>query len=128
MRAEPLATEGSAPGVGAMLTKLASVSLAGITQGAWSLLRAMPRGPDHRMRSRPAGWKPCLRGPGDELHAVGRQVNRRSDIYVFCCSYSHSVAAKDKWIAFVSTTVETSSPEVELAPGESSVRGPLLAP
>ena len=45
-------------------------------------------------------------------------MNRKSDIYVFCCSYSHNVAPKDKWIAFVSTTVETSSPESELAPGE----------
>jgi hypothetical protein len=40
-----------------------------------------------------------------------------SDIYVFCCSYSHNVAPRDKWIAFVSTTVETSDPAGELAPG-----------
>ena len=46
------------------------------------------------------------------------QVNRRSDIYVFCCSYQHNVAAKDMWIAFVSTTVETGSPENELLPGQ----------
>ena len=46
------------------------------------------------------------------------QVNRRSDIYVFCCSYQHNVAAKDMWIAFVSTTVETSQPENELLPGQ----------
>lgn len=45
------------------------------------------------------------------------QVNRKSDIYVFCCSYSHNVAPKDKWIAFVSTTVETSNPEQELTSG-----------
>jgi len=38
-------------------------------------------------------------------------------MYVFCCSYAHNVAANDKWIAFVSTTVETASPEAELAPG-----------
>lgn len=44
-------------------------------------------------------------------------MNRRSDIYVFCCSYQHNVAAKDMWIAFVSTTVETSQPENELLPG-----------
>lgn len=49
------------------------------------------------------------------------QVNRRSDIYVFCCSYQHNVAAKDMWIAFVSTTVETSQPENELLPGRSPV-------
>lgn len=46
-----------------------------------------------------------------------KQVGRRSDIYVFCCSYSHNVAPRDKWIAFVSTTVETSNPTTELAPG-----------
>jgi hypothetical protein len=38
-------------------------------------------------------------------------------MYVFCCSYAHNVAANNKWLAFVSTTVETSSPEAELAPG-----------
>ena len=31
-----------------------------------------------------------------------KQVNRRSDIYVFCCSYTHNVAPRDKYIAFVS--------------------------
>jgi len=48
------------------------------------------------------------------------QVNRKSDIYVFCCSYAHQCAAKDKWIAFVSTTVETRDPERELLPGVTS--------
>merc|ERR1712196_110510 len=37
-----------------------------------------------------------------------KQVGRRSDIYVFCSSYAHNIAAKGKYIAFVSTTVETS--------------------
>ena len=45
------------------------------------------------------------------------QVQRQSDIYVFCCSAEHNVAAKGKWLAFVSTTVETSQPEKELLPG-----------
>ena len=40
-----------------------------------------------------------------------------ADIYVFCCSTSHNVAPRDKWLAFVSTTVETSDPQSELAPG-----------
>ena len=53
-----------------------------------------------------------------DCRSVSRfQVNRRSDIYVFCSSYEHNVAAKGKWIAFVSTTVETQSPEQELLPG-----------
>eukprot|EP00887_Chlorella_sp_A99_P005020 scaffold4.g5020.t1 len=47
----------------------------------------------------------------------GLPVGRRSDIYVFCCSYSHNVAPRDKWVAFVSTTVETTDPQAELAPG-----------
>ncbi|KAK9805668.1 hypothetical protein WJX72_010909 [[Myrmecia] bisecta] len=61
--------------------------------------------------------------PGtDNSHSVQiilpqKQVNRKSDVYVFCCSYSHNVASKDKYIAFVSTTVETSNPEQELLSG-----------
>ncbi len=47
-------------------------------------------------------------------------MGRKNDMYVFCCSYSHSVCAKDKWIAFVSTTVETTNPEAELAAGACS--------
>lgn len=49
-------------------------------------------------------------------------MQRQSDIYVFCCSYEHNVAAKNKWIAFVSTTVETGRPEQELLPGEHKIR------
>ena len=47
-----------------------------------------------------------------------------TDMYVFCCSYAHNVAAENKWLAFVSTTVETSSPEAELAPG-LALLGPI---
>ena len=50
------------------------------------------------------------------------QVNRRSDIYVFSSSFAHNVVPKDKWLAFVSTTVETSNPEAELAPGKTQPR------
>lgn len=50
-----------------------------------------------------------------------KQIGRKNDMYVFCCSYSHNVCARDKWIAFVSTTVETTNPEAELAAGETSV-------
>ncbi|GMH32671.1 hypothetical protein BSKO_00505 [Bryopsis sp. KO-2023] len=45
------------------------------------------------------------------------QIGRRSDIYVFCCSYVHSVAPMGKWLAFVSTNVETANPVAELGPG-----------
>jgi len=45
------------------------------------------------------------------------QVNRKSDIYVSCTSFAHNVAPKGKYIALVSTTVETSDPKKELGPG-----------
>uniref|UniRef100_A0A0D9WXJ7 Guanosine nucleotide diphosphate dissociation inhibitor n=1 Tax=Leersia perrieri TaxID=77586 RepID=A0A0D9WXJ7_9ORYZ len=37
--------------------------------------------------------------------------------YVFCCSYSHNVASKGKFIAFVSAQAESENPEAELKPG-----------
>lgn len=37
--------------------------------------------------------------------------------YLFCCSYTHNVAPKGKYIAFVSTEAETDNPETELKPG-----------
>ncbi len=40
-------------------------------------------------------------------------------------SYSHNVAAKDKFIAILSTQVETSNPEAELALGFATI-GPVL--
>lgn len=44
------------------------------------------------------------------------QVNRKSDIYVCMISYAHNVAAQGKYIAIVSTTVETQEPEKEIEP------------
>ncbi|KAK1300462.1 hypothetical protein QJS10_CPB13g00212 [Acorus calamus] len=46
-----------------------------------------------------------------------KQLERKSDMYLFCCSYSHNVAPKEKYIAFVSTEAETDHPEIELKPG-----------
>ncbi|KAL8160903.1 hypothetical protein V2J09_012392 [Rumex salicifolius] len=46
-----------------------------------------------------------------------KQLGRKSDMYLFCCSYTHSVAAKNKFIAFVTTEAETEEPESELKPG-----------
>ena len=45
-----------------------------------------------------------------------RQTGRKSDMYVFCCSYAHNVASKGKFIAFVCATVETDDPVAELRP------------
>ncbi|XP_059581709.1 rab GDP dissociation inhibitor beta [Alligator mississippiensis] len=44
------------------------------------------------------------------------QVNRKSDIYVCMISSAHNVAAQGKYIAIVSTTVETADPEREIKP------------
>lgn len=38
------------------------------------------------------------------------------DIYVCMISYAHNVAAQGKYIAIVSTTVETNEPEAEIQP------------
>ncbi|XP_013793117.1 rab GDP dissociation inhibitor beta-like [Limulus polyphemus] len=46
-----------------------------------------------------------------------KQVDRHSDIYVSMVSYTHQVAAKNWFIAMVSTTVETANPEDEIKPG-----------
>ncbi|XP_064156349.1 rab GDP dissociation inhibitor alpha-like [Anguilla rostrata] len=40
----------------------------------------------------------------------------RADIYVCMISYAHNVAAQGKYIAIVSTTVETAEPEAEIEP------------
>jgi Rab GDP dissociation inhibitor len=47
---------------------------------------------------------------------------RSQQLTVMC---SHNVAAQGKYIAFVSTTVETGTPEAELTPG-IRLLGPLL--
>jgi Rab GDP dissociation inhibitor len=45
------------------------------------------------------------------------QVKRKNDIYVCMVSFAHNVASAGKYIAIVSTTVETSNPVQELAAG-----------
>ncbi|CAM2109912.1 rab GDP dissociation inhibitor alpha [Caretta caretta] len=44
------------------------------------------------------------------------QLGRKSDIYVCLVSWAHNVAAPGKFIAIVSTTVETPEPEREVEP------------
>jgi len=46
-----------------------------------------------------------------------KQVGRKSDIYISCVSFAHMVAPKGKYIALVSTTVETNNPIAELEAG-----------
>ncbi|XP_068611106.1 rab GDP dissociation inhibitor beta isoform X2 [Brachionichthys hirsutus] len=43
------------------------------------------------------------------------QLKRKHDVYICMVSFAHNVAANDKYIAIVSTTVETSDPEGEIA-------------
>lgn len=45
------------------------------------------------------------------------QVRRRNDIYVCMVSFAHNVASPGKYIAIVSTTVETENPIAELTSG-----------
>ena len=40
------------------------------------------------------------------------------DIYICCVSYTHNVAAKSFYIATISTTVETGTPEKEIKVAE----------
>jgi len=42
------------------------------------------------------------------------QAKRNNDIYIGCVSHAHNVASKGKYLAIVSTTVETASPEDEV--------------
>lgn len=54
-----------------------------------------------------------------------KQLNRKNDIYVIMVSWAHGIASKDKYIAIVSTVVETESPEQELEPA-LKLLGPVL--
>lgn len=45
------------------------------------------------------------------------QVGRKNDIYVTITGNSHQTTGKGKWVAIVSTTVETKDPKAEVAPG-----------
>jgi Rab GDP dissociation inhibitor len=46
-----------------------------------------------------------------------KEVKRKFDIYISVVSYAHMVAPKGRWIALVSTQVETGNPQAELLPG-----------
>ncbi|KAL5677112.1 hypothetical protein ACJX0J_013243, partial [Zea mays] len=42
-----------------------------------------------------------------------KQLARRSDMYVFCCSCTHNVTPRGKFIAFVSPKAEIGNPQTE---------------
>jgi Rab GDP dissociation inhibitor len=50
---------------------------------------------------------------------------RKNDIYIMMVSWAHSIAAKDKYVAIVSTVVETANPEAEIAPAVALL-GPVI--
>jgi len=54
-----------------------------------------------------------------------KQMKRKNDIYVMMVSWAHQIAAKDKYVAIVSTVVETANPEKEIEPA-LALLGPIL--
>jgi len=46
-----------------------------------------------------------------------KEAKRNYDVYISVVSYAHNVAPKGRWIALVSTQVETGNPQQELSPG-----------
>jgi len=46
-----------------------------------------------------------------------KEAKRKYDVYISCVSAAHHVTAKGKWLAMVTTIVETDKPEQELAIG-----------
>ncbi|KAJ3282919.1 Rab GDP dissociation inhibitor alpha [Borealophlyctis nickersoniae] len=65
-------------------------------------------------------------GDADSVQIVipQNQVGRKHDIYVASVSSAHNVAAKDYYVAMVSTIVETAEPEKELQPA-LALLGPI---
>jgi len=60
-----------------------------------------------------------------QLIISGRELNRGSDIYVTLLSGIHKVVPQGLYLGLVSTTVETSNPEAEIAPGLALLGKPL---
>lgn len=50
---------------------------------------------------------------------------RKNDVFIMMVSWAHSIAAKDKYVAIVSTVVETANPEKEIEPA-LKLLGPIL--
>lgn len=51
-----------------------------------------------------------------QIILTASEMKRRNDVYIMCVSHSHCVSAKDKYIAIVSTEVETNKPQEEIKP------------
>uniref|UniRef100_A0A8C5KBG1 Rab GDP dissociation inhibitor n=1 Tax=Jaculus jaculus TaxID=51337 RepID=A0A8C5KBG1_JACJA len=63
------------------------------------------------IKSKGEGWRDGL-----AIIIPQNQVNRKSDISVCMISFAHNVAAQGKYIAIVSTTVETKEPKKKIRP------------
>lgn len=50
---------------------------------------------------------------------------RKNDVFIMMISWAHSIAAKDKYVAIVSTVIETANPEKEIEPA-LKLLGPIL--
>lgn len=76
--------------------------------------------PQKQVGRRSGEWDSC-----NSLVAMGTvvMVIVVTDIYVSLVSYTHQVAAKGWFVAMVSTTVETGSPEEEIRPGLALLGG-----
>ncbi|BFZ53753.1 Rab GDP dissociation inhibitor alpha [Savitreella phatthalungensis] len=53
------------------------------------------------------------------------QIGRKHDIYIAMVSFAHNVAAKNHYLAIVSTIVETDNPQEEVKPG-LQLLGPIV--
>jgi Rab GDP dissociation inhibitor len=54
-----------------------------------------------------------------------KQLKRKNDVYVMMVSFAHCIAAKDKYVAIVSTVAETANPQKEIEPA-LKLLGPIL--
>jgi Rab GDP dissociation inhibitor len=66
-------------------------------------------------------------GPAMSVQIIFPQakLKRKNDVYVMMVSWAHCIAAKDKYVAIVSTVVETDKPEVEIEPA-LKLLGPII--
>lgn len=66
-------------------------------------------------------------GPANSVQIImsAKQLKRKNDIYIMMVSWAHCIASKDKYVAIVSTTVESGQPEAEIQPA-LNLLGPIL--
>merc|ERR1711964_833068 len=63
--------------------------------------------------------------PACQIIIPQRHLKRRSDIFVLMVSSAHCVVPQGRYLAIVSTTVETSTPELEIRPA-LDLLGPIV--